>query len=368
MKKVLVHGYFRANLGDDLFFRALAVRYPDVRFYLPTTRTEYDALLRDLPNVKVIDFCKVAKLTSRKIYMLPKLYSRLHMRRFDAVVCIGGSLFIDRKNPTKNDRIEAENYSFICDWEYARDAGVPYYVLGANWGPCYNDYFYDYFSRAFDSLEDLYFRDQASYREFAHKKAVRCGGDILMGNALISDACAGVARRKQIAVSPVNPAGKCEGAADPGSYYDSLATLCDSYVRQGYEVKLLSFCCDEGDETAIGEILSRTAEKQGIEPVYYRGDWKEMLRTIAASELMVASRFHATVIGWTLGVPVYSLTYSEKTVNLIRDCGLEGSFARIGEISGLTPETVAAAAALPENTEEFSGADRAFARLDLLLR
>ena len=52
MKRVLVHGYFRANLGDDLFLRALAMRYPKVKFYFPTTRCDYKELFQDLPNVK----------------------------------------------------------------------------------------------------------------------------------------------------------------------------------------------------------------------------------------------------------------------------------------------------------------------------
>jgi len=368
MKKVLVHGYFGVNLGDDLFFRVLAAHYPDVKFYLPTTRWDYCDLFLDVPNIKIIDFFKIARLTNKKVYTLPKLYSRINMKRFDAVVCIGGSLFIDHQKPAPWHRKAIEQYSFLCDWEYAKASNVPYYVLGANWGPCYNDYFYNTFDKAFDSLADLYFRDQASFREFAHKSAARVGGDILMGNPLITGACEGVARRKQIAISPVNPARKCDGISNPIGYYDHLAKLCDDYVRLGYEVKLLSFCRDEGDEAAIGEVLARTKETQGIETAYYRGDWKTMLRTIAASERMVASRFHATVIGWTVGVPVYSLTYSEKTVNLIRDCALVDSFTRIGEITWLDPKTVAQKSALPEHVEQFSGADKAFARLDLLLK
>lgn len=367
MKRVLVHGYFRANLGDDLFFRVLALRYPDVMFHIPTTRWDYRELFQDLPNVKIIDFLKITKLTTRKTYMLPKIYSRLNMKRFDAVVCIGGSLFIDRKNPTANDRIEAEKYSFICDWEYAKAAGVPYFVLGANWGPCYNDYFYDYFSRAFDSLADLCFRDRASYGEFSHKPAVRCSGDILMDNPIIRSESSMVTK-KQIAVSIISPEGKSEIACDCKVYYDSLAALCQEYTGLGCAVKLLSFCCDEGDEAACAQVLDRLEDKSGVEMVTYRGSWQEMLQVMAESELIIASRFHATVIGWTLGVPVYSLVYSSKTVNLMEDCGLHRGFTKIEHIRKLDAVTVAENAVLPPDIHTFSGAEEAFARLDKLLK
>lgn len=368
MKKVLVHGYFRDNLGDDLFFRVLARRYPHVMFYIPTTRWDYREKFADIKNIRIIDFLKIAKVTAHKVYLLPKLYSRLHMGRFDAVVCIGGSLFIDRRNPTPNDRVEAEKYSFICDWEYAQKAGVPYYVLGVNWGPCYNDYFYHYFDRAFDSLADLCFRDRASFETFSHKANARCAGDILMDHPMLRSRGESVPKKRQLAVSPVDPAGKSEAPCDAGCYYGAIASLCAEAAAQGYEVKLLSFCKDEGDERAVAEILSRTGNSGRITAVYYRHNWEELVRTLAESELIVSSRFHGTVIGWTVGVPVYSVTYSQKTVSLIRDCGFHSGFTKIENLGELAFETVRQEAILPQNRERFSGARRAFEKLDGLLK
>ena len=368
MKKVLVHGYFRKNLGDDLFFRVLAMRYPDVKFYLPTIRCDYKELFQDLRNVKIIDFLKVVKLTNRKIYMLPKIYSRLNMKRFDAVVCIGGSLFIDRMNPTPKDRIETENYSFICDWEYAKASNVPYFVLGANWGPCYNQYFYDYFNKAFDSLADLYFRDKASFHVFAGKNSVRSGGDILMGNPVLRNTVKGAEKKRQIAVSVVNPQEKKDSFFDAERYYQAIGLVCREYVSAGYDVKLLSFCKDEGDEEACEHVLRYIDNTGGIETVFYRGDWKEVMQVIARSELLIATRFHATVIGWTLGVPVYSIAYSNKTVNLMEDCGTNDNYIRMEDINMLTADMIKKCAVLPDDIDCYSGAEDAFVRLDKFLK
>ena len=368
MKRVLVHGYFRANLGDDLFFRVLAMRYPDVQFYLPTTRCDYREMFKDLPNVRIIDFLQIARLTSRKIYMLPKLYSWQFMKRFDAVVCIGGSLFIDRQNPTSKDRIEAEQYSFICDWEYAKAAGVPYFVLGANWGPCYNDYFFDYFNRAFDSLADLYFRDRASFEMFAQKPAVRWGGDILMAHPAIRAAGSGLVRKKQIAVSVVEPGSKHGTGVDAAGYYRAVGAVCRDFQADGYDVKLLSFCKDEGDEEACRRVLEELDDHSRVETVCYSGDWKQMLAVIGASERMLATRFHGTVLGWTLGVPVYSIAYSNKTLNLIADCGVQDSCIPMTALDKLNADAVRKHAVIPADPGVFSGAEAAFVRLDKLLK
>ena len=365
MKKVLVHGYTMDNLGDDLFFRVLASRYPDVFFYLPTLNVHYRDKYADLSNLKVIDFLGISEVTTHKVYVLPKLY-RFNIKKFDAVVCIGGSLFIDRKNPTPKDRIEAENYSFICDWEIAEKAGVPYFVLGANWGPCYNDYFFDYFSRAFDSLTDLCFRDSHSYNLFADKSAARQSGDILLGNPLITGAVSNVHKKKQIAVSVIDAAGKPEMACSARQYEEKLARLCDEFADYGYTVVLMSFCKSEHDEEAAAGILKKLEQKDHVRLLCYTQNWQEMLQAMAESEVILGSRFHATVLGWTVGTPVYSLYYSQKTLSLLRDCRVAGGYLPMNEIEALTCKDILSQAVIAD-TAEYGGWDEAFARLDKLL-
>lgn len=367
MKRVLVHGYTMNNLGDDLFFRVLVQRYPQVKFYLPTLNVQYKKKYADLPNLKVVDFCGISRLTKHQIYKLPKLYSKRHMKKFDAVVCIGGSLFIDRKNPTANDRIEAENYSFICDWEYAQTNHVPYYVIGANWGPCYNHYFHDYFSRAFDSLTDLCFRDTYSYELFAHKSAVRHSGDILMGNPLILKTVEGCTKKKRISISVVDAGRKCESNCSAQTYEEKVADLCVQLTEQGYEIVLLSFCESEGDTAVAHRIKDKLTDVSGVSILCYLNNWEEMLCTMAESELIIASRFHATVLGWTVGTRVFSLAYGGKTVHMIQDCGFSSGYIEMQDITTLTAKTILQDAVCPTHLEQLGG-EAAFARLDLLLR
>ena len=41
-KKVLLFGYSRANLGDDLFIYILAKRYQDIQFYIHIKEEKYN--------------------------------------------------------------------------------------------------------------------------------------------------------------------------------------------------------------------------------------------------------------------------------------------------------------------------------------
>lgn len=366
MKKVLLHGYTQNNLGDDLFFRVIADRYQNVKFYLPTLNSDNKKIFSDVKNLKIVDFCGISKVISHKTYMLPKLYSKLFMRRFDAVVCIGGSLFIDSKNPPAYHRREVENYSFIHDWEIAKRSGVPYFLLGANWGPCYNDYFFDNFNRAFDSITDIYFRDNYSADVFKDKSNVRHGGDILMGASLIKKAVAGCQKKKQIAISLIDVSSKNEFSGASEQYTDAILRLCRDFSSKGYEIILMSFCKSEGDEQAINQTFTDLEDIPGIRVVNYsRNPW-EMLKIMAESEIIIASRFHATVLGWTLGTPVFSLVYSNKTIHMLEDCGVHTGFIRIENLSDLTADIVIDQAVLPD-VSEFSGTDSAFKKLDNLL-
>lgn len=367
MKKILLHGYTMNNLGDDLFFRVIAARYPDTMFYLPTLNVSYREKFADAANLRIVDFWQVARLTTRKIYMLPKLYSRLNIRKFDGVVCIGGSLFIDQKNPGPKHRTETEQYSFVHDWEIAHKAGVPYYVLGANWGPCYNDYFRAHFSKVFDTLTDLCFRDRASLLEFSEKPAARCTGDILMGNPLIRHMVRNVQRKKQIAISVVDAGRKSEQPAAAARYEQVMAELCRDFTGRGYQVALLSFCRWEGDEQAAERIRMQAGCGDAVRILRYHQNMQEMLETMAASELIVAARFHAAVLGWTMDRPVYTIAYSNKTIHLLEDCGIRTGFCRIHHMPELTAEQVCQEA-VRIDPEQYSGAGQAFCRLDELLR
>ena len=366
IRHVLLHGYFMDNLGDDLFFRVIALRYPKVQFTIPLLNTSYKIKYADLPNVRVVDFYGIAKYTQHKIYILPKLYSCLTMKRYDAVVCIGGSLFMDRKNPTEKDIIEIKNYSFISDWKCAYKKGVPYYVLGANWGPVYNDFFTPYFTKAFSTLKDICFRDSFSYNMFKSMSNVRQTSDILLNNPIIKKTVENIQKKSQVAISVIEVAHKCDANDTCNAYEDKLYEIISHYINMEMEVVLLSFCKAEGDEETIERVYNRLpARLSKVKTLCYpKIGWRGILQSLAESQLVIASRFHATVLGWTVGTPVFSLYYSDKTLHLLEDFQQVDASCSISDIAMLNVNHIEEAASTPNQLSKCEGWNKAFAKLD----
>lgn len=366
-KRVLLHGYDSDNLGDDLFFRLLVTRYSHVQFVMPTLNLKSKARFADLANLKIIDFRKIARFARDYTYVLPKLYSWLFMRCFDAVVYIGGSLFIDHREYSAQYQYVIENYSFLCDYKIAAKAKVPCYLLGANWGPSYHDYFYKFFNQAFDSMQDIFFRDKYSYEIFKSKPQVRFGGDILMGSSFISHAIPPVKKLKnQIAFSII--AAREDLNPDSEAYILEIIRICREFISAGYQVKLLSFCITEGDQKTAEKVIREIkCPPEQISHLAYTDNWQEMLITLAQSELVVASRFHAAVLGWTLNTKVFSLLYSQKTQNLLNDCNITDGSIWLNDIGKVTAEYMLEHAVLLQNPEKFSGERSAFKKLDQVL-
>lgn len=52
LKRVMVHGFFTFNLGDDLFLKILIERYPHITFYIYANKN-YKELFKEYKNLKV---------------------------------------------------------------------------------------------------------------------------------------------------------------------------------------------------------------------------------------------------------------------------------------------------------------------------
>lgn len=168
MKKVFLYAYDRQNLGDDLFVHTITKRYPHVRFYIWTDKANRETF-RCLPNLKVVD--GNSRFVRFLRWLRPSLSVRYYyglIRRCEAMVYIGGSIFI-----------EYPNWEMICDgWEYKAE-NFPYYVMGANFGPWHSEGYRDRMDRIFGKMQDVCFRDQYSHSLFPDNEKVRCAPDIL---------------------------------------------------------------------------------------------------------------------------------------------------------------------------------------------
>lgn len=362
-KRVFLYAYNAANLGDDLFIHTITRRYPDVQFYIwagPENRVSFASI----DNLKALDpDSGVIRMLSGIRSSFAARYKTWHEKRCDAVVYIGGSLFI-----------EYESWPMILNW-WAYAAGqYPFYVLGANFGPYQSEEYRARLETIFEQTQDVCFRDRYSRDKFAQCSKVRCAPDILFSYP-IPDV---EVREKQVLISVIHCGQKGEGSRSLGEYrrgyVASMAQIIQGYLQEGYACVLASFCRIEGDEIAIREILEAAGvamDDARIRILCYDGtNADEMVREIAQSAQVIASRFHAAILGLAAGRWVFPVVYSDKTIRVLDDIGFNGKIADIRSQKIITQEQLREGfgrADAQKINEWRQGANRHFAVLDRAL-
>ncbi len=352
MKRVFLYAYDRQNLGDDLFVHTIVNRYPDVQFYMWSDRKNRETF-SCLPNLKVID------KDSPFVHLLRKLRPSLVARykawletRCDAVAYIGGSIFM-----------EYPNWAQIASWWEYEAENRPFYVLGANFGPYHTEAYREKMAQVFARCRDVCFRDRYSHDLFREVPTVRWAPDILFGYPMPQVPL----REKQVFVSVIN----CEGRDEThdlsrwdACYVANMAKLLRHMLENGCSLVLASFCEEEGDAEGIAKILNAMdcSDHPKIRVVRYNGtNAGEVLRAIAESESVVATRFHAAILAMAAGRPVLPIVYSDKTLHVLEDLEFRGAVYDLRKDAPWT-DVGMTAAAVPSDQ-----ALRHFEKLDLIL-
>lgn len=315
MKKAFLYAYDRQNLGDDLFVHTITKRYPHVKFYMWSEPKNCETF-RCLPNLKILQKdSMMERFLSRIRPSFASRYRNWFENRCQAVVYIGGSIFM-----------EYENWAQILSWwEYTAE-NRPFYVMGANFGPYHTEAYREKIAGIYAKMKDVCFRDQYSYDLFRDVQTVRWAPDILFSYPMPQV----TVKEKQIFVSVINCAARDEShglTAYDKNYVQNMANLLTKYRQEGNRLVLSSFCACEGDEEGIRKILmAMDAENTAdIQILNYDGTNAEALTTaIAQSKLVIATRFHGTILALAAGRPVLPVIYSDKTLHVLEDLGFEG--------------------------------------------
>ena len=320
MKRVFLYAYDRQNLGDDLFVHTITRRYPDVQFYIWSDRKNRETF-SSLSNLKVID------KDSRMVHILRKLrasfvpkYRSWLEKRCEAVVYIGGSIFM-----------EYPNWEQVCAWWEYESKNRPLYVLGANFGPWHTEAYRQKMEDVFRDCRDVCFRDRYSQGLFPNTIVVRQAPDILFSYPIPK----AEVKEKQLFVSVVDCAGKTEGAQTlrgfEDRYLSGMAQMLFGYLQQGWRVILASFCQSEGDQLAADRIrktMGIPEEDSRVGMLAYDGSNAAVLtEAIAASEYVIATRFHGVILALAAGRPVFPVIYSDKTARVLEDIRFQGEWA-----------------------------------------
>lgn len=201
-----------------------------------------------------------------------------------------------------------------------------YYILGSNFGPYKTQEYYDKMYKFFENAKDVSFRDNYSYNLFKEIKTVRQAPDIIFGLDLKDIK---ITNRKRVIISVISCTNKIGNYEK--EYQQKIIELMKYFREKEYEICLMSFCKEEGDEKAIEDIIEKS-KMQNIQVYYYRGNREEAINLLADSQIIVGSRFHANILGIVLGKTIIPISYSKKTNNVLEDIGYNGKILDIDKI------------------------------------
>ncbi len=304
---IYITAYFANNFGDDLFVRYLLRRYPTEKFYLCASNPMILQCFRTENNAVIICRFKsyYLRLKNRLTHYKGPFRDYRNFRKADAVVRIGGSVFIESEG-------WKERYSY--------GQGNNLFILGANFGPYYTEEYKKAVESIISNSLDCCFRDKYSYEMFSSLKQTRYAPDILFGypegnTEPVSDC---------IGVSIIDCSDRKKLSQYTTTYETGMADICNYYMKNGKRIKLFSFCSSEGDKNAAEHIRSHLNDPAGADVIEYTGNIDEFMQEFCSCSLIIATRFHAMILGWKLGKRVFPVVYSDKQAHVIRDLNYQG--------------------------------------------
>lgn len=315
MKKAFLYAYDKVNLGDDLFIRTIVERYPYVKFYFWSNK-ENQKIFREHKNLKVVNQNTLFLNLIRKIRpSLVVRYQENVKNKCDALIYIGGSIFM-----------EYPSWRNIVNWWNYQVEKHPFYIVGANFGPYQTEEYRAEMQKVFLNMRDVCFRDRYSLQLFEDSSRIRYAPDILFSYPIPEASV----KSNTVFMSVINCETKEEGKYKEykETYEKTIFDIAVQFIKQGKNVVFASFCKEEGDEEAICRIkdkLSQCGYEKRIDCIFYSGtNSQELLQKISVAEYVVASRFHAIILGLVAGKVVYPIIYSDKGKHVLKDIDFAG--------------------------------------------
>lgn len=317
MKTIFVSGIHTINLGDDLFMQILFERYAESRIVLfapeiyKTLFEKYNNVIvvteKDETKNKLMGISRLLHLSQTSILYLYLIYKY----NISLFLIIGGSLFMEGNSNMLSTMKKMRILKVIVP-------KLKVAIIGANFGPCKTAIYYQKVKNSLRYADDVCFRDQASYDAFSGLTNVRWGNDVVMHiNTNLS-----VKKKKVVCINIRSVEKWPTLRPHKEKYLNIIKSFVSEFQREGYFVRLLSFCEKYGDNDITDELYNLLEGKNVVEKVYYKGDIHEIINKIVESEFMLATRFHAIILGLVYKIKVLPVSYSIKTENMLKTYGI----------------------------------------------
>lgn len=309
---IYVVAYLAKNLGDDLFIQTLLRRYPNQKFYICSSK---DVLIAfgDEDNLTCNNSCFQKYLAFKhkiKNGGRGRVRNNKIMQSADAIVHIGGSIFIENENWKSNFKPEYNENIFY---------------IGANFGPYKSEEYRMEIESRLKATNDCCFRDSYSYNLFSKLKNTRWAPDVIFGYPFFPSYKKG----DKIGISVIDYSFRNCAEGIQKKYENGIIKICNYYQALGKEILLLGFCNAEGDGIAIDRIKNKMQNIQNISWINYHGKIEEFIDALNECETIFATRFHAMILGWSMRKKVVPIVYSPKQIHVLQDLKYEGTIWNI---------------------------------------
>ncbi|MGG0331034.1 polysaccharide pyruvyl transferase family protein [Priestia megaterium] len=310
-KKIILRAYINNNLGDDLFLKILFERYSNTNFFLLDVNKED---------------CKAFGMYNNVYYISMRDFIKKH-REFDGYVDIGGSIFIQQGKGLGGFKKRLLT-SLLLKYQRKKT-----FILGANFGPYNKKYFQWVYKLYFKYLvEDVCFRDKKSYSLFNTVKGVRYAPDIVFQLAEKSTSNKKIKNSLGISIMDIARISELERYKE--DYLNKMISLINYALGEGWQVHLISFCNNQGDNEVIYDLVSHPdiKSKEKVKILEYDNNIDKFLEKYGELENIVSLRFHSLILSLIYNQSIFPLTYSNKTINVIEDLDYPVKFSRIQDI------------------------------------
>lgn len=308
--RIYIEAYLDRNLGDDLMIRLMVQSFPEHEFYMFIDRGSNGIPFRDLKNLHHTDVA---------------FDKNFDTTQFDAVVIIGGSIFMI---PRRLMALERMHKKFPV-LRKIRSAGLKLATIGCNLGP-----FHDKWCE-WTACKQLGFSQLATVRDKKSLSVFQANGyqakqfpDMLF--SLNVPYALPAHKDRVLGISTY----RSQFNGGPCMYYfQGLADIADAYVdRTKGKIRLFAFDCEnENDIGAAYTVRLLMNHKESCEIVVYDGETDKFISSFDGCSSVIATRFHSMVIAQICGIPVLPVEYSNKMKDVLDDMNYQGLRLQYGK-------------------------------------
>ena len=272
MKKILLIGYAKKNVGDDIFISLFLNRYKNYKIDLYCPK-RFSAPFKSDEDINVInaDFF---------------FNDDVDIDQYALCIYVGGSIFKENKY---DFRMKEWLLKFILK---CKKKDIPFYFISSNFGPYITD---EYFNMAKKIFKNSIVNFRETYSNNLFKGTNYIPDLVLSMNFKPRETI-----KDTVGVSLINLYSKQRGEIDKYyfNYMRFLKNNIEKYIEEGKQVYLFSFCSYEADDKAITTLYSDIKSKywDKIKIVNYDGNLNKFLDIYSSMEYMLGTRFHSMIL------------------------------------------------------------------------